>query len=36
MITIDEKVLSLTPEQEKNIRLENAIMLYERADYSFM
>lgn len=35
MITIDEKELSLTPEQEKNIRLEIAIMLYEKADYSF-
>ena len=35
MITIDEKNLNLTPEQEKNIRLEIAIMLYEKADYSF-
>ena len=35
MITIDEKELSLTPELEKNIRLEIAIMLYEKADYSF-
>ncbi|MDQ6845009.1 MAG: UPF0175 family protein [Bacteroidota bacterium] len=35
MITIDEKELSLTPEQEKAIKLEIAIMLYEKADYSF-
>lgn len=35
MISIDEKELSLTPDQEKNIKLEVAIMLYERADYSF-
>jgi predicted HTH domain antitoxin len=35
MITIDEINLNLTPEQEKNIRLEIAIMLYEKADYSF-
>ena len=35
MITIDEKELSLTPEQEKHIRLEIAVMLYEKADYSF-
>ena len=35
MITIDEKELSLTPEQEKIIRLEIAIMLFEKADYSF-
>lgn len=35
MITIDEKELSLTPDQEKNIKLEIAIMLYEKADYSF-
>lgn len=35
MITIDEKELSLTPEQEKDIRLEIAVMLYEKADYSF-
>lgn len=35
MITVDEKELSLTPEQEKNLRLEIAIMLYEKADYSF-
>ena len=33
MITIDEKELSLTPDQEKNIKLEIAIMLYEKADY---
>lgn len=35
MITIDEKELSLTPEQEKDVRLEIAIILYEKADYSF-
>ena len=35
MITIDEKELSLTPDQEKEIRLEIAILLYEKADYSF-
>ena len=35
MIKIDEKELSLTPKQEKNLRLEIAIMLYEKADYSF-
>ena len=35
MITIDEKELSLTPEQEKDFRLEIGIMLYEKADYSF-
>ncbi|MFS8082265.1 MAG: UPF0175 family protein [Ginsengibacter sp.] len=35
MISIDEKELQLTPGQEKNIRLELAILLYERADYSF-
>ena len=35
MITIDEKELSLTPDQEKDFRLEIAIMLYEKADYSF-
>ena len=35
MISIDEKELNLTPEQEKEIRLEIAIMLYEKADYSF-
>jgi predicted HTH domain antitoxin len=35
MISIDEKELKLTPEQEKEIRLEIAIMLYEKADYSF-
>ncbi|MEP6582835.1 MAG: UPF0175 family protein [Ginsengibacter sp.] len=35
MISIDEKELILTPDQEKNIRLEIAIMLYEKADYSF-
>ncbi len=29
MISIDEKELSLTPEQEKEIRLEIAVMLYE-------
>ena len=35
MITIDEKELSFTSEQEKEIRLEIAITLYEKADYSF-
>lgn len=35
MITIDDKNLQLTEEQEKNIRLEIAVMLYEKADYSF-
>ncbi|MEO6638003.1 MAG: UPF0175 family protein [Ginsengibacter sp.] len=35
MITIDEKELALTPDQEKNMRLEIAVMLYEKADYSF-
>ena len=35
MITIDEKELVLTPEQEKEIRLELAVMLYEKAEYSF-
>lgn len=35
MISIDEKDLSLTPDQEKNIKLEIAIILYEKADYSF-
>ena len=35
MITIDEKELSLTPGQEQEIRLEIAIMLYDKADYSF-
>lgn len=35
MITIDEKELSLTPGQEQEIRLEIAIMLYEKADNSF-
>ena len=35
MITIDEKELSLGPELEKDLRLEIAILLYEKADYSF-
>jgi predicted HTH domain antitoxin len=35
MITIDNKPLQLSEEQEKNIRLEIAVMLYEKADYSF-
>ena len=35
MISIDKKELNLTLEQEKDIRLEIAIMLYEKADYSF-
>jgi predicted HTH domain antitoxin len=32
MITIDEKEFSLSPEQEKDIRFEIAIMMYEKAD----
>ncbi len=35
MITIDNNNLQLSEEQEKEIRLEIAIMLYEKADYSF-
>ncbi len=35
MITVDEKELSLTNEQEKDIKLEIAVMLFEKADYSF-
>ena len=35
MITIDENELSLTPDQEKKIRLEIAIILYEKDIYSF-
>jgi len=35
MITIDNNNLQLSEEQEKDIRLEIAIMLYEKADYSF-
>ena len=35
MITIDEKELSLTPGQEKDIRLDIAILLYQKAEYSF-
>jgi len=35
MITIDNKNLQLSEEQEKDIRLEIAIILYEKADYSF-
>lgn len=35
MITIDNKNLQLSEQQEKDIRLEIAIMLYEKADYSF-
>lgn len=35
MITIDNKNLQLSEEQEKGIRLEIAIMLYEKADDSF-
>jgi predicted HTH domain antitoxin len=35
MITIDDKKLELTEDQEKNIRLEIAVMLFEKADYSF-
>ena len=35
MITIDNNKLELSEEQEKELRLEIAIMLYEKADYSF-
>ena len=35
MITIDNKNLQLSEEQERDIRLEIAVMLYEKADYSF-
>jgi predicted HTH domain antitoxin len=35
MITIDNKDLELTEEQEKDIRLEIAIRLYQKADYSY-
>ena len=35
MITIDNKNLQLSEDQEKDIRLEIAIMLHEKADYSF-
>lgn len=35
MITIDNNNLQLSEDQEKEIRLEIAIMLYEKADYSF-
>ncbi len=35
MITIDNKDLELTAEQEKIIRLEIAVMLYQKADFSF-
>ncbi len=35
MITIDDKKLELTEDQEKNIRLEIAVMLFEKAGYSF-
>ena len=35
MIIIDEKELPLSPEQENDLKLEIAIMLYEKADYSF-
>ncbi|MEO6452716.1 MAG: UPF0175 family protein [Ginsengibacter sp.] len=35
MITIDNKDIELPAEQEKIIRLEIAVMLYEKADYSF-
>jgi len=35
MITIDDKNLQLSEEKEKEIKLEIAIMLYEKADYSF-
>lgn len=35
MITIDNNNLQLSEEQERDIRLEIAVMLYEKADYSF-
>lgn len=35
MISVDQKELTLTPEQEKELRLEIAIMLFEKAEYSF-
>ena len=35
MIIIDEKELPLSSEQENDLKLEIAIMLYEKADYSF-
>ncbi len=35
MITIDDTNLHLSEEKEKMIRLEIAIMLFEKADYSF-
>ena len=35
MITIDNKNLQLSEELERDIRLEIAVMLYEKADYSF-
>ena len=35
MIKIDDTDLHLSEDQEKIIRLEIAVMLYEKADYSF-
>ena len=35
MIIIDEKELPLSSEQENDLKLEIAIMLYEKANYSF-
>lgn len=35
MITIDNKDLQLSEEQEKEIRLEIAVLLYEKSDYPF-
>jgi len=35
MIKIDDTDLQLSKDQEKIIRLEIAVMLYEKADYSF-
>lgn len=35
MISIDDKKLQLSNDQESTLRLEIAIMLYEKADYSF-
>ena len=35
MITIDDTNLQLSDEQEKMIRLEIAVMLFEKAEYSF-
>ncbi len=35
MITIDDTNLQLSEEQEKMIRLEIAVILFEKAEYSF-